>query len=619
MAAYFGRDNFAVFLRHDQKKIEEIYTSIRRLIFSHANVAGFLPALGVYVLKEGEKPGLQIYDNAHLPLEDAKKNYTERVRYFDSTGYEKTRKNFEFLTDFQRAIREEEITFYLQPQCRVADGKIVGSEVLARWVRKDGTVMTPGSFIPFLEANGFITELDKHIWDQACQWIRSLMDRGLDPLPVSINVSQIDLLSMDVAEYLGSLTRQYSIAPEYIKVEITESAYAENYDTISAAVTALKKRGFTVYLDDFGAGYSSLNLLDKIHVDLIKLDMLFIKKDTRLDKKGISIVESIFGMSKMLGLPVIVEGVENEEQLRFLKNLGCRYAQGYYFHKPLPMDAFEQLLAEGSRIDRGGLGKTTSGFFRAQEFLRENMFTESTLNRILGAVAYYALEGDNITITRFNGPFRSAIGDTQMDHRIVNIQNFVVPQDHPALYEALRRAEQNTAEGGRCEIRFIKSDGSIFWFRMQFYFLHGDENRKLFFGQVEDITGQREQTLHFFDVLRRQADVTMCIELDRNRIQYVTGENTLYQPDLPSIALDQSVQQTAQNRIPLEKDRQAFLHFFDKDRLREAYNKAIYHEVLTIAFRLHGFPEPVEFSTYSIRYSKDDDLIVYAFAKRRPT
>lgn len=617
VAGYFGRDNFALLIRYSRAKIEEIYTAIRELIYSFSNMQGFLPAIGVYLLENGEKPGYKTYDNARLAVDDAKKSYTDRICYFDSSEYEKTKENFAFLTEFYGAMGDERITFHVQPQCRLSDGKIVGAEALVRWIREDGTVISPGRFVPFLEENGFITELDKYVWRSVCVWIRSLLDRGIMPVPVSVNISQIDLLSMDVAAYLYSLTEQFHIPPRYIKVEITESAYAANYSAISDTIMELKKRGFPVYLDDFGSGYSSLNMLDRINVDVIKLDMLFMKKEDSLGKKGIGIVESIFGMTKALELPVVVEGVETEEQVRFLSNLGFNYVQGYYFYKPIAKASFEELLRDGEKIDCNGLELATSDLFRAQEFLKENMFTESTLNRILGAVAYYILEGENLTITRFNEPFRRAIGDSQMDTRIANIQNYVARADHSALYQALENAERNTVEGGKCEVRFTKSYGGIFWFRMQFYYLRNDSGRKVFFGKVEDITEQREQSLHFFDVLRKQSDVTMCIELDKNKIQYVTGENTLYQSDLPSMNLDLSIYRTAVKRIENEADRRAFLEFFDSDRLKEAYRKAIYHEVLNIDFVLLDRAEPVEFSTYYIRHNRDESLIVYAFAKKR--
>ena len=617
VAAYFGRDNFAVLIRYDKKLINDIYLAIREFIFSFSKMLGFLPALGVYILEEGTKAGYDCYDKARLAVADAKKTYLDRICYFDSSEYENTRKNFEFLTEFQVALNNDEITFHVQPQCRIVDGKIVGAEALARWIRKDGSVISPGRFVPFLESSGFITELDKFVWKHVFKWVRSLLDRNIEPVPVSINISQIDLLSMDVASYLYSLTERYNVPSRYIKVEITESAYAENFETITSTISELKKKGFLVLLDDFGAGNSSLNMLDRINVDIIKLDMLFMKKENSLGKKGVGIVESIFGMTKALDLPVIVEGVETEEQIRFLSNLGFKYAQGYYFYKPISVDDFEKLIMSDASVDRKGIEMESADVFRAQEFLKENLFTESTLNKILGAVAYYTLEGENLTISRFNQAFRDAIGDSQMDSRVANIQNYVISLDHPSLYQALKNAEENTIDGGKCEVRFVKSYGGVFWFKLQFFFLRAEGNKKYFFGKIEETTEQRDQSLHFFDVLRKQSDVTMCIRLDENKIQYITGENTLYQLDLPSMDLDKSIYQTALYRIENDKDRKAFLNFFDVNRLRDAHRKAVYHEILDIEFRLLNKSEPVEFSTYYIRHHRDDSLIIYAFAKRR--
>ncbi|MCQ2560840.1 MAG: EAL domain-containing protein [Clostridia bacterium] len=617
IASYFGHDNFALILRHNEKQIEKIYNDIREIVNSFSKMVGFLPAVGVYLLEDGTLPGLDIYDKARLAVEEAKKSYTERIKYFDSQTYIRTRANYELLTDFQNALENNEINFFVQPQCSISTGKILGAEALARWIKKDGTVISPGVFVPLLESSGFITELDKHIWKCVCRWLRSLIDRNISPLPVSVNISQADLLSMDVSAYLYALTEGYNIPPRLLKVEITESAYAENFDIISQTVSELRKRGFSVLLDDFGSGYSSLNMLDKINANVLKLDMGFMKKDSSLSKKGVSIVESILGMTKALEVPIIVEGVETPDQIKFLNNLGCRYAQGYYFYQPMRVDEFEQLLQDESRIDFAGFRSNSVQRFQATEFLNENVFTESMLNHVLGAVAYYTLEGKDLTITRFNEAFYRAIADMKMENRITAIQNYVVNADWPMLYDALQNAENNAAEGGSCEVRFYKSDGSVFWFHMHFFHLKSDEDRKYYFGKVEDISEIREQSLRFLEVLRLQADVTLKMDLDRNIIQYITGTNTLYQIDLPSIQLDVSVQQTAEKRIVSDADRNAFIAFFKSERLKEAYRKAIYHEELTVDFIMDKHPEPVVFSTYYIRHSKDQNLTVYAFAKRK--
>ncbi len=618
IAAYYGLDTFALVLRYDEDHIKQIYADIREIVFSYCNTVGFLPAFGVCLFNKDDKQGFDIYDRARSAVEEAKKSYTDRIRYFDLQEYKKARESYEFLVEFQNAVKNGNIIFYVQPQCRISTGKIVGGEALVRWRKKDGSIVSPGAFVPFLESSGFITELDKCIWESVCRWLRDLIDINIMPVPVSVNVSQVDLQSMDIAAYLYALMERYHLPVRLLKIEITESAYAADFDRITQTITDLKKRGFSVFLDDFGSGYSSLNMLDNINVDLIKLDMVFMRKESSLSKKGIGIVESILGMSKALELPVIIEGVETDEQIGFLKNLGCRYAQGYFFYRPISTADFEELLKNPAGVDYSGFRARTTEMFHAKEFLGENMFTDSTLNRILGAVAYYMLDGESLTITRYNELFRRAIGDEKMDDRKTSIQNYVVASDRPLLYHALETAEKKAAEGGSCEIRFYKSDGSIFWFHMMFFYLKQDGDKKLFYGQVEDITEQREQNIHFFEVLRKESDITLCLDLDRNTVQYITGENTLYQVDLPSMNLKESVQKTAAKQIENEADRRAFVKFFNPNRLRDAYRRAVYHEVLNIGFKLMNQQTvQVEFSTYYLRYSKDQSLTVYVFAKKR--
>ena len=308
VAAYFGQDNFALMLRHDTGRIEKIYHDIKEIVESYSKMIGFLPAFGLYLLEDAAQPGLDTYDKAKLAAEEAKKNYTDRIRYYDLQEYNRARENYGLLTAFQEARANNEITFFVQPQCNISTGKIVGIEALARWIKSDGTVISPDVFVPFLESGGFITELDKCVWENVCRWLRSLIDRNISPLPVSVNVSQVDILSMDVAAYLYALTERHNIPTRLLKVEVTESAYAANFDAINRTVSDLKKKGFSVFLDDFGTGYSSLNMLDKINVDLLKLDMAFMRKENSLSKKGISIVESIVSMTKALELPVLGGG-----------------------------------------------------------------------------------------------------------------------------------------------------------------------------------------------------------------------------------------------------------------------------------------------------------------------
>ena len=242
-------------------------------------------------------------------------------------------------------MREDRIELFLQPKCNIRTGKIVGAEALARWRHPERGIVAPGEFIPLIERNGLVRSLDLRVWEKTAAWIRGLIDEGVQPVPVSVNVSRADIYLVDVAAELHALVERYGIEPSLIEVEITESAYSERPDRIVAAFDELAERGFTVLMDDFGSGYSSLNMLKDINVDVLKIDMRFLDRDDRRSK---DIMESVIRMARWLDLPVIAEGVETREQVNFLLDVGCSYAQGYYYARPMEAAAFEALLTDGS-------------------------------------------------------------------------------------------------------------------------------------------------------------------------------------------------------------------------------------------------------------------------------
>lgn len=615
VAVHLGRDDFAVFAPYDLSSFRQLLNALKQPIKAVVDTVGFQPAFGVYRLAADEAADLGVYDKAIEAMQAAKQDQSDRIRVYDAAAHAAEQNEYQILTDLKEAVARGEITFFLQPQCHVSSKRIVGAEALARWVRADGSMVSPGVFIPVLERKGFIADFDRRIWEQVYAWLRSLMDRGMEPVPVSINVSRTDIQTLDVVEFLCSLCEKYRVPARLVKVEITESSYAEDAGTVRPFVERLKENGFLVMMDDFGSGYSSLNMLENIAVDVLKLDMIFMKDANLRSRKGVTIVESIVNMAKMMGLPIVVEGVETAEQVQFLRDLGCRYAQGYHFYRPMPIAQFEALMTREDMLDHRGFVSKRNDQFHVREFIDENTFTDCMLNNILGAVAFYALDGRDLTITRFNEQFYRAIGDGAMETRQVAIQNYIVREDWPTLYRTLDDAYANLATGSTCEIRFYKSDGGVFWFRLHFFYLKNEAQKRIYYGQVEDVTELRQQSIQLFEVLRDQAAVSMLINLDQRRIQYVTSGNSLSQLGLPSVDLEMSTQRTAESRIEDEEARRQFIAFFNVERLRDAHRRAVYHETLTIPFRMHDQTVPMTFSTYYIRYSKEQELNVYVFAR----
>ena len=250
------------------------------------------------------------------------------------------------LDDINRAFDDNEFCFYLQPKCNAVTGAIVGAEALARWNHPKYGVISPGRFVPALEQAGQISRLDMFVWRSVVRMLARWEREGRNLVPISVNVSMVDIDQMDVADTLTGLLNEYDVDARLFQAEITESAVARNLSKVESTIRKLHADNIAVLMDDFGSAYSSLNMLKDINVDVIKLDMKFIDLNEDNASKGLKIVESVVNMARKLRLLVIAEGAQTKQQVDQLLSVGCRYIQGYYFHEPLPVGRMEKLLAE---------------------------------------------------------------------------------------------------------------------------------------------------------------------------------------------------------------------------------------------------------------------------------
>lgn len=248
--------------------------------------------------------------------------------------------------EIDRAFDNNEFCFYLQPKCNVATGAIVGAEALVRWNHPKYGVVSPGRFVPMLEQAGQISRLDVFVWRSVVRMLARWEREGRNLVPISVNVSMVDIDQMDVADTLTGLLNEYDVDARLLQTEITESVVARNLSKVESTIRKLHADNIAVLMDDFGSAYSSLNMLKDINVDVIKLDMKFIDLNEDNASKGLKIVESVVNMARKLRLLVIAEGAQTKQQVDQLLSVGCRYIQGYYFHEPLPVGRMEKLLAE---------------------------------------------------------------------------------------------------------------------------------------------------------------------------------------------------------------------------------------------------------------------------------
>ena len=275
-------------------------------------------------------------DNASIARQSVKGNALNNIGYYQGNMKSELHKKHTLEDYMHKALLNDEFVMFLQPKYSISSGKIIGAEALARWIHPERGMISPADFIPLFEQNGFIVKLDQIIWESACKKIRSWLDCGIEPVPISVNVSREYLSSFDAVGKLKSLVNKYDIPINLLELEITETI---DSDCVQAVVRDMKDAGFTMLMDDFGSGYSSLNMLKTTQFDVLKIDRSFLSEFME-SSRGRKIISHTISMSQDIGLDIIAEGVETYEQAQFLKNCGCDSAQGFYYSKPVPAEDF---------------------------------------------------------------------------------------------------------------------------------------------------------------------------------------------------------------------------------------------------------------------------------------
>lgn len=477
---------------------------------------------GVYRIEDPASPVSIMCDRAVIALRTVKGSYFDRVALYDPGMREALVLEREVVAGIESALREDRIELFLQPKCNIRTGKIVGAEALARWRHPERGIVAPGEFIPLIERNGLVCSLDLRVWEKTAAWIRGLIDEGVQPVPVSVNVSRADIYLVDVAAELHALVERYGIEPSLIEVEITESAYSERPDRIVAAFDELAERGFTVLMDDFGSGYSSLNMLKDINVDVLKIDMRFFDRDDRRSK---DIMESVIRMARWLDLPVIAEGVETREQVNFLLDVGCSYAQGYYYARPMEAAAFEALLTDGSKVqhEQCALQDARRPILDFRDLLHENTISDRMLSSIIGSVALYSYADGDLRLIRGNEAYRRLIATLGEGVNGAEEGGSLLPFVHDEDRDALVAAAEETVrscpdDGVEVVVRRMGTNG-CHWHKMRLFHLNTTNGSATVYGSVTDVTERME----YMEALRKseqrfemtlEASGTVVFELD---------------------------------------------------------------------------------------------------------
>lgn len=494
IAGYMGGDDFVIVLPNDEKVLENLKCRITGFVRAYGGHTGFLPAFGFYVIDDISLSASQMYDRAILAQETVKGNYAVRCAYYSSDMKTRLENNHVLLAEVQAGLERDEFIYYLQPKCNLNTGKIVGLESLVRWKHPEKGIVAPGYFIPVMESNGLITELDMKVWEQVCQTLQDWIKSGHKVIPISVNVSSVDIYAIDVVEHFKNLVRKYGLPPEYVELEITESAYVEEYKVITGVAEALRNAGFTVLMDDFGSGYSSLNMLKDVNVDVLKIDMKFLKMDENTMDKGMGILEAVTRMANIMGLRMIAEGVETEDQINYLLNMGCIYGQGYFFYKPLPVEEIKVLLNDENNVDYRGIQARKIEHVRFKDLFQSELASDSILNNILGPIAIYDVYCNNVELLQVNDKYCLLVGQDPVDlAENVQVMEAIHPDDRKKMQNIFQRSFQRLAEGAEGTVRRRREDGQYIWINIKAFFLREQDGHKMFYGAVRDVSEEMNQ------------------------------------------------------------------------------------------------------------------------------
>lgn len=505
-------DRFAVFTHDAGSELESLVERLLEAITRYDLPFKITCNVGIYITTAEELSVDSMIDRAVLAQSSIKGSYTSQYNFYMESLRKDMLSEQEISGIMATALEEKQFVLYYQPQYNHATGMLVGAEALVRWIHPERGMISPGVFIPIFERNGFITKLDLYVFEQACAFVRKCMDEGLPIVPVSSNFSRYDIFQPDFVGKLEALRQKYDVPTKYLRVEITESAVVGGSKHANDIVKRLHDCGYIVEMDDFGSGYSSLNVLKDIDLDIIKLDMLFLSTGSD-GKRGGTILSSMVRMAKWLGMPVIAEGVETLEQADFLRSIGCEYIQGYLYSRPLPEAQYLELLGGatiGSKVAHMQLIETLNAYNFWDPQSQETLI----FSNYVGGAAIFEYRDGQVEVLRVNQKYLQEIGMNLSEKDLIDDDpmRFFDENNKQIYIKMLERAIQ-TGEEEECETwRNISSsccgDEKI-CIRSNVRMIGKGESSSLFYGMIRNVTAEKH---HYAEILDSEKRFKMASE-----------------------------------------------------------------------------------------------------------
>lgn len=493
ICARIEADHFVICVPHTDLEINELYYLVKKWFKKIENECEFelISRVGGYMVTDPYIDVELMCDRALLALRSVKNDYHVNHAWYDESMRADLLKEQEIVSEMRTALEEGQFKIYIQPQHNYGTGMMSGAEVLVRWIHPKKGMISPAEFIPVFERNGFIVKMDEYVWEQACIYLKRWKDEGILKTPISVNISRYDFNNPYMYDVLTGLIKKYDISPKLLHLELTESAYMSRPALIISMVERLRKFGFEIEMDDFGSGYSSLNTLKDVDVDMLKLDMKFIAQSN--DIKGGKILSSVVRMAHWLRIPVLAEGIETKEQADYLKSIGCLLMQGYYFARPMPVEQFEEILRSDS-VPKADTLLKAEDVLRINDFMGGSSQAMLFFNNFVGGIQIVEYDGINVEAIQTNDTFFEVLNmkRTPVNEKMLCIQSNLYEESRERFIKMLEQAEA-TENPVKDELHVLPmEDGNEdIWISMEVRFLTKTDIKKTYYIAINNITDKK--------------------------------------------------------------------------------------------------------------------------------
>ncbi len=505
-ACRIGSDRFVVFLETASTSPETWNELLLSALARYPLPFEIIINTGIYLIDGSVTAADAMVDRAILAQASIKGSYTQQYSFYDESLRKDMLTEQEICGMMSTALSERQFVAFYQPQYNHSTGMLIGAEALVRWKHPERGLISPGLFIPIFEKNGFITKLDLYVFEEVCRFLRHCMDEGLPMIPISVNFSKHDIFQPDFAKALESLRMKHGVLSKYIRIEITESAIVGGSQHTNEIIRRLHRYGYIVEMDDFGSGYSSLNVLKDIELDIIKLDMQFLSERAGSNRGG-TILSSVVRMAKWLCLPVIAEGVETVAQADFLRSIGCDCVQGYLYSRPLPEEAYLALLcgnAIGAEIPQMQLLESLN----VHNFWDPKSLETLIFSNFVGGAAIFDYHDGKIEILRVNQKYLQELSMNLSEKDLIESDPLTHFDDaNREIYLQALQAAIDTGEEQECEtwrtIRSACCGDETFFIRSQIRLIGKSDTSCLFYAMIRNITSEKAQLAEILESERR--------------------------------------------------------------------------------------------------------------------